>query len=195
MTKELLPFKIVVAVLGVVLLYAMIGTERFWVLHDRPVIAHMTTIAGATESRDLVSELDDYGVHVARQPSKFEQFMLLYKLSRGIGPEPASFDHMTAPSIGYSIREIGFFGMPFGWYKEYGDVLYVHNDWGDIYSNLTDKGLAEINKANGRDVTKGNLFPFWNHMWGWFWVAGLGLAWWLWHRAQVRRREALGLID
>ncbi|MBO9714670.1 hypothetical protein [Sphingomonas sp.] len=193
--KRLLPFKIVVGVLALVLLYGLLGSPRYWVLHDQPVVAHMRAIKVPSELGDLTGEILAGGVQVRNRTSKAEQFLRVFRAAHGQTVAPASFANMTAPAVGYSIREIGFFGMPFGWYREYGDVVYVRNDWGTIYGPLEPPAMAAVNKANGGDVTQGNLFPFWNHCWGWLWVAGLGLALWLWHRAQVKRREELGLID
>jgi hypothetical protein len=190
---KLLPFKIVVAILSIVLVYALLFTERGWILHDRPVIAHMGSMKAPTDF-DLTEALDDYGVHLVRVPSNYERFMRTYKAVRGVN-EPFDWGKATDPAVGKSIREMGFFGMPFGWFNDLGDVVYVRNDREFVYAQLNRLGTAAVTKANGRDIFRGNFFPFWTHAWGWLWVAGVGLAVWLWFRAAAKRREELGLID
>lgn len=189
-----LPLKLVAGALVLVLLWAMLGSERYLVLSNRPMIVHLTDIKTGPEMGDLVAELDSYGVHLPRQPGKFERFAIASLVANGGTLKPASFDHMSAPAIGYSVREWGFFGMPFGFYTEYGHVLYVRNDWGTIYAPLTPEGIEKVNRTNGRDVTRGAFYPYWAHLWGWAFVAGLGLAVYLWLRRAARRREEEGII-
>lgn len=190
---RLLPFRIVVTVLALVLGYSMLFTPRGWILSTQPVIAHLGPIKQPADF-DLTDTLDDYGIHLVRPISPYARFMNTYKAARGVY-EPFSFGKASTPAMGYSIHEFGFFGMPFGWSTDLGDVIYVKDARETVYANLNARGLAAVNKANGRDVTEGNWFPFWAHAWGWAWVLGVGLAVWLWFRAAAKRREELGLID
>lgn len=189
------PFRVAVTAFVLALVSAVLFSERYIVLQSRPAIGHLASVKIPPELGDTIGALDDYGVHMQRERSKFENMLRAANTILGHPPKPDSFDNMTAPAIGYSIREWAFLGMPFGYSTEYGHVLYVRNDWGVIYSPLTDGGWAQLDKANGRDLRAGNFFPFWLHIWGWG-VVLLGLLTvWLWHRGNVRRREALGLID
>lgn len=193
--KDMWPFKLLIGVLTLVLLWALFGSERLWVLNSRPMIIHRTSIKIPPQMTDLIAAIDYYGVHLPREPSKAERALRNLLNLNGIAAPIDSFDHMTDPAMGYSVREWGFVGMPFGYTTEEGPVVYVRNDWGTLYSPLTEKGIAQLNAANGRDVTKGGIYPFWTHLWGWAFVFGLGLAGWLWSRGNARRREELGLID
>jgi hypothetical protein len=188
-----LPLKLLVGALALMLLASLTLSERYFVLSDRPMVVHIAAIKTSPEMAGMVGTLDEYGVHLRREPSKLEAVAVLGQAVNGT-LKPDNFRHMTDPAFGYSVREWSFFGMPFGFYTEYGNVLYVRNDWGTIYAPLTPEGLEKVNRTNGRDVTSGNLFPFWAHLWGWVFVAGLGLAIWLWLRRSARKREEEGLI-
>jgi hypothetical protein len=190
---RLLPFRIAVGVLALVLVVSLFGTERGWILHDRPVIAHLGEMTQPTDF-NLTDVLDDYGVHLVLPRSNIEGSLRVLGAIAGIYTRTAEGE-TSRPAVGRSIREVGFLGMPFGWFDDLGDVIYVRNGREVVYAQLNARGLAAVNKANDGDVFAGRLFPFWAHAWGWLWVAGIGLAIWLWHRAQVRRREELGLID
>lgn len=191
--KRLLPFRIAVAILAIVLIGALLGSERGMALVNRPVVAHLATIKQPPDL-DLREVLDGYGLHVVRPGITALRMMGLTKPMPNF-IRPSADDPMSEPAVGHSIREIGFFGMPFGWTADLGDVVYMQNSREYVYAPLNPEGVARVNAANGRNVFEGNIFPFWAHSWGWLWIAGLGLAFWLWHRAQVQRREELGLID
>jgi hypothetical protein len=92
------------------------------------------------------------------------------------------------------MREWAFLGMPFGFYTENGHVLYVRDNWQTIYIPLSDKGVEALASANGHDVTKGYIYPYWTHLWGWLFAAGIGLAVYLWLRRAARIREEEGII-
>lgn len=188
---KLAGWKIVAGLLLVTLAAAMIFGNRPWALANQPMVTHLRAIK-LPKDVDFVYELDSYGLHVQQSWSPWERLVEVTKVMHGVPMRQPTFRDMTEPALGSSIREVSFFGMPFGWYRDMGDVVYVRNDWGAIYAPLVPATLARVNKENGGDVTQGNIFPFWLHLWGWLWIAGLGL---LWHRANVRRREALGLID
>jgi len=193
--KYYLPFWLAATAMALMLLGSIFFSGRFIVLSDPPVIAHLSAVKIPPELGDMVGVLDEYGVHLQRRRSRVEIALTNAQRLSGAQLEPSSYGNMTEPMIGYSIREWGFLGMPFGWKREYGTVLYVKNDWGMLYSELKPGAWDVINKANGRDVTRDGFFPFWNHIWGWLFILGLIGAWWLWQRGNDRRREDLGLID
>jgi hypothetical protein len=100
---------------------------------------------------------------------------------------------MSAPKFGYSVRETTFLGMPFWYSTEYGHVLFFSSDWGVVAAPLNTVGQAALDKANGRDLRAG-MIPWWKHLWGWLFLAGLALAIWLWHRRTVRWRTENGYL-
>jgi|ERR1044072_276840 hypothetical protein len=189
-----LPLKLVAGALVLVLLWAMLGSERYLVLSNRPMIVHLSNIKTGPEMGDLVGELDSYGIHLPRHPGKLETMGWLAMVAKGYRPNPASLDHMSPAALGYSVREVSFFGMPFGFYTEYGHVLYIRNEWGTIYAPLSGEGLEKVNRVNGRDVTKGYIYPYWAHLWGWAFVAGLAFGVFLWLQRAARKREQDGII-
>lgn len=188
---RLLPFQIVVTLLALVLVGALVGTDRGFFLSDRPMVAHIANITPPGDF-DLSEVLDDYGVHLVHPPGNVAHYML----GRGIGDSLWRDNHgkTSAPAAGRSIREMVFLFMPFGWFTDTGDVIYVRNDVETIYGQLNERGMAAVTRANNGDVFQKGIFPFWAHAWGWLWVAGLAVAIWLWLRAQAIRREELGLI-
>lgn len=188
-----LPFTIVVAILALVLAYSLFFTQRGWILHDRPVVAHLGSFKPPADF-DMKEMLDDYGLHLVDKPSHYQAFMDTYKATHGVRKD-WSLGDMSEAMVGRSIKEFGFFGMPFGWSSDLGDVVYVRNARETVYAQLNARGVAAVTRANGGDIFAGRWFPFWAHAWGWLWVAGVGLAVWLWFRAAAKRREELGLID
>lgn len=178
----------------IVLAAALLFSGRFWFRGDRPMVSMVMEAPRSPELPDPESEIDAAGMHVPRSQSKVEQAFRLAMRASGRPEAPAAFTNQTPPRIGYSVREVGFLGMPFGYYTDLGWVLYTESDWGFIAAPISEKGLAAFNKAAGRDVRQGFFYPFWRHTWGWLFVAGVGLWAWMRHRDLVRRREELGLI-
>ncbi len=84
--------------------------------------------------------------------------------------------------------------MPFGWYTEYGFVLYSNNRHELVETPLIESGHTMLMQEVGRDLRQGFFFPFWAHAWGWFYVAAAALWGWLYHRSRVQERQALGII-
>jgi hypothetical protein len=132
-------------------------------------------------------------MHVPHARTKAETIYYLLALA-GRAPMPPVDYRAPRPRYGYSIREVTFLGMPFGWYTEMGYALYTDDRWELVVAKLIDPAEVEFRKEIGRDPTQGFLFPFWAHAWGWLYVAALATWGWLFHRAVVRRREELGII-
>jgi len=193
--KYQLPTIVVASVLVVSLFLIALFGHRPIVLAQSPAVMHVGSATIPPELGDMIGVIDEYGVHVPLPPSKADLALAHWGMLAGFRPQPASYANMTAPAVGYSVQEWTFLGLPFGWSKSDGNVLYVSNDWGKLYAPMYPKTWETINKANGRDVTKATIYPFWNHTWGWLFVLALGLVAWLWRRGTARRREDLGLID
>ncbi len=187
-------FSLVAGVLAILLLYALILSDRYWVAASRPTVDALAEVKVPPELGDMISAIDDYGVHIERVPSKVEQYIAIKRAQYGVAQGAASHANMSAPRLGYSVRETTFLGMPFWYTAEYGHVLYFNSDWGVVAAPLNDLGFAALDKANGRDMRATSMIPWWSHLWGWLFVAGLGLAIWLWHRRTVRWRTENGLI-
>lgn len=189
--KYNLPAIIVASVLAVFLFGVALFDHRPTVLAQSPAVIHTGEATLPPDMGDMVGVIDEYGVHIPTPPSKFELALRHF----GVPLAPASYANMSKPMIGYSVQEWSFLGMPFGWTKNDGDVVYVTYDSGVNYAPMWPERWAEINKLNGRDVTAITIRPFWNHTWGWLYVLGWLFAGWLYQRGNARRREELGLID
>jgi len=98
------------------------------------------------------------------------------------------------PRLGYSYREIDFFGLPLLAYPEFGYVLYRERDRHFSLMPLGPDGLDLLERRVGTRLERGYVFPFWNGCWGLFLViAGAGI--WLFELgARRRKRAVLGLI-
>jgi len=181
-----------IAVLAVILLMS----KRDWVLSDQHrAVADVAVLPEG--SGKVLSNLEylvsQYGVHVPHAPTKAQRLYQMLVLA-GRAP-PARIDvGFQRPRFGYSIREWSFLGMPFGWYSEYGFVLYSDNRWELVETPLIEAGNEQLMQEVGRDLRQGFFFPFWAHAWGWLYVAAVALWGWLYHRSAVKRREELGLI-
>lgn len=192
--KRDLPLILVGGALVLVLLWALLLSDRYWIAANRPSVDMLADVKVPPELGDMISAIDDYGVHIRREPTKVEQYIAIKRSQLGLEQPVPSYAHMSAPKLGYSVRETTFLGMPFWYAREYGHVLYFSSDWGVVAAPLNEVGFAALNKANGRDLRTAHGIPWWNHLWGWLFLAGLALAIWLWHRRTMRWREENGII-
>lgn len=189
--------KILAALLIVALAVFILVSGRSLVLGNRETVADVMAIPeGKTEIlSSLETIVDDYGVHMLHAPTKAE---LLYRTLAAAGRMPIAAEpakHVTQrPRYGYSIIEYSLFGMPFGWSANEGYVLYTDDRDELVTAKLTDYAEAKFRQELGRDPAEGFIFPFWAHMWGWAYVAAIGLWIWLYLRHAQRRREELGMI-
>ncbi|HEX8301973.1 hypothetical protein [Sphingomonas sp.] len=188
---------IVAGVLIVALPVILLMSDRHWFLSDQHrAVAHIADIPPNAQGQ-LLTNLDKIvaygGVHVVREPTKAE--MLYQALVMAGRAPPPRISNANAPlRYGRSIREWSFLGMPFGWYEEFGYVVYTRNRWELVMAPLVPEADAELHREVGRDLKQGFFFPFWKHLWGWLYVALLAFWGWLYHRGIVQWREAEGII-
>ncbi len=180
----------------VVLAVILLMSNRDWVLSDQHrAVADVAALPQG--SGRVLSNLEylvrEYGVHVLRTPTKAQRLYQLLVLA-GRAPPAQLSSAYQGPRFGYSIREWSFLGMPFGWYTEYGFVLYSEDRWELVETPLIEAGNEQLMQEVGRDLRQGFFFPFWAHAWGWLYVAAVALWGWLYHRSVVQRRAELGLI-
>jgi len=183
---------VLVITLGAILLFS----DRGWVLSDqRRMVSHVAEVpkTGGPGLAELPYFVFRGGVHVPLDRSKFDSLML--RMATGQDRFAPTYEDMKQwPSLGYSVREWTLFGMPFGYFSEFDYVLYTRTPRETVMVPLEEEGMALLRKEVGRDLSEGFVYPFWRHLWGWLFVAGLALWGWLYHRGVVRRREELGLI-
>lgn len=192
MLRNILAGLLIVALPVILLL-----SERDWFLSDQHKAVADVAAIPANSSGKLLSNLDHiveyFGVHVPHPPTKAEQLYQLFVLA-GRAPPANHAPVYQRPRYGYSIREFSFLGMPFGWFSEYGYVLYTKDRWELVEAPLNDDGAAMLRQEVGRDLGQGFFFPFWAHAWGWLYLAGVALWGWLQYRWLERRREEAGII-
>ena len=197
-----LPFRLALVVLVLAWVGAILGTDRSLILGSRPMIDYAGEAKVPEEVGDMTKLLDDYGVHTRLPRNRFEEMLRGANTLLGHPPRGLDYDDlstMTKPVVGYAVREWSFLGLALGWQADpepayQPAVMYAHTDWEQIYSGLKPGAWEQVNRANGRDVTKVALYPFWNHTWGWLVVLWGFITFWLWSRANARRREELGII-
>lgn len=185
---------LVCGALALVLLGALVFSDRYWVAASRPTVDELAEVKVPPELGDMIAAIDAYGVHIQRVHSKAEQYIAIKRAQYGLGAEAPSYANMSAPKFGYSVRETTFLGMPFWYTTEYGHVLFFSSDWGVVAAPLNPVGQAALDKANGRDLRATGMIPWWKHLWGWLFLAGLAFAIWLWHRRTVRWRAENGYL-
>lgn len=189
--RDALGFLLVVS-LGIILLFS----DRGWMLSDKGrIVSHVADVPreGGPELANLPAFVFDAGVHVPRPRSKVEDAML-YLTTGSTSFGPIAPDRQKWPALGFAVREVSLLGMPLGYWREMGWSLYTQTSRETVALPLEEKGLALLREQTGRDLTDGFIYPFWRHLWGWLFLAGVA-AWGVWrHRDQVRRREAEGLI-
>lgn len=189
-----LALKLVTCALALTLAASLLLSDRYWVAASRSTIDDLGEVKVPPELGDMVSQIDAYGLHIRREPNKLTRYLDMQRARLGLEAPVPSYAHMSAPRFGYSVRETTFLGMPFWYASEYSHVLFFSSDWGVVAAPLNEVGMAALDKANGRDLRASSMIPWWNHLWGWLFLAGLALAGWLWHRRTLRWREENGII-
>lgn len=95
--------------------------------------------------------------------------------------------------IGWSYREVSFFGLPIWAYEEYGFVTFLEEPMGYKIAILPPPQLELLQELTGKSYS-GRHFPWWKHIWGWVFALGLGAVIFLQLREQARWREEQGII-
>ena len=188
---------ILAGVLIVSLIVILMLSDRDWVLSDQyRAVSHVGDVP-ASVTGPIADELPEIvrwgGVHVPRRYNKAELFYH-FLVSVGRVPPANTSDAPGPPQLGYSVREWSFLGMPFGYYTEYGHVIYTETRHELVAAQLLPRATEQFHKELGRDPAQGFFFPFWEHVWGWLFVLGVAAWGWLQFRSMVRAREAAGII-
>ena len=193
MVRNILGVALVVALIA-----ALLGSDRDWFLSDQyRAVAHVADIPRDRQGA-LLGQLEGIvqsgGVHIPRLGPKAERIVFA---ALGITHAPLTSELDQAdywPKLGYSVREISFLGMPFGYFTDMGPVVYTESRWELVAAPLVDQAWTQFDKEVGRDLRRGFFYPFWRHCWGWLFVAGIALWGWLRHRWVVGMRAEQGLI-
>lgn len=186
------------------LVLALLFSDRPWVLYSRPALATVETLPASADKAGLSAYTVNYGMFVHRPKSKAlvageAAVAISSAIRNGTDGRENMFDHdygMGEPAVGYSMREWGIFGMPMLAVKELGLVAYVErNDReGSWQVPLEGEGAALLEKQIGHKPGQGFIYPYWVHVWGWLFLAGAALYLWLRFREIRARRAAEGLI-
>lgn len=177
------------------LLVILLFSDRGWVLSDQHrVVSHVADIPRDVPGlQDLPQWVYSGGVHVPVEHGKAVQMIL--RLTTGqTHLAPVWGDQKIWPALGYGVREWTFLGMPFGYVSELGPSLYTRTPRETVIAGLGEPGMELLQKELGRDPMAGFVYPFWRHLWGWLFVAGVALWGWLYHRSVLRRRAEEGWI-
>jgi hypothetical protein len=94
--------------------------------------------------------------------------------------------------VGYSYREISFFGLPLWAYKEFGLVTFIEQPMGFQLAILRPQQVQLLGELTGKDWS-GHSFALWKHLWGWLIPLGFLAAVLLYLREGRLRREAEGV--
>ena len=95
--------------------------------------------------------------------------------------------------LGYSYREISFFGLPIWAYREYGLVTFVEVPSGFNIAILRPQQVELLRELTGKDFSN-YRFALWKHLWGWLFPIGFIGALLLLLREDAKRREAEGVV-
>lgn len=180
---------------ALILLASFLLTETPIPPVNRPLVDDVAPLPPKTDNARYAEYIDmaTYMVPKLRRPT-------LIDVARTLGQPPAPDNYARGPvRLGYSVRELDFFGLPLLGYKDAGYALYF-DDWNSsatyqYMGPMGEEGLELLRKEVGNpDLGKGWFFPFWRHMWGWIPLL-LGAGWgWLQFRRRQRRRAAFGMI-
>jgi len=92
------------------------------------------------------------------------------------------------PALGYSYREISILRVPLIAYPDQGYVLFVETPQQVQMVPLDADYMKLLEQEAGRPLAVGYRFPYWRHVWGWTFLLGFLLWWFL--QARAERRSA-----
>jgi hypothetical protein len=128
-----------------------------------------------------------------RRYTEYGSGILPYNARERKDRERRRWNELQPLQLGYSYREISFFGLPIWAYPEYGLVTFVEVPSGYQIAILRSKQVELLGELLGRDVS-GYSLPYWKHLWGWLFPLGFLAALFLLLREDARRREAEGVV-
>lgn len=91
------------------------------------------------------------------------------------------------PALGYSYREISILRVPLIAYPDQGYVLFVETPQQVQMVPLDADYMKLLEQEARQPLAAGYSFPYWRHMWGWTFLLGFLLWWFLQARAERRR--------
>lgn len=180
--------QIVLAVIVLVIfLAAQALSDRPQVPLSRPWIDHVADLP-ATADRDRYT---DY-VYEGTASFPTGRRLTVTRLSEAVKPESVGNWYRDNPAkLGYSIKEVVAFSMPFFATKDYGYTLYVDGDSRMYFYPLDDDMLKQLRDDVKVSVGQGYTFRWWNHMWGWIpLLALIGIVVLELRRAGIKRRQS-----
>jgi hypothetical protein len=185
---------------GLLFLGSQILSDRPLGFVNRPMIDDVAPLPPKADRDRYASYIyaRTYMIPKLRRPNTINFVRRWGRYAQAAAENPDVYQR-PAVRVGYSVREIDAFGMPFFAYKEAGYVLYF-DDWDSdnpfvSAGPIDEAGLDLLRKETGHvGLAKDWFFPFWAHMWGWVPLSLAGAWGWLLWRRRVRRREQLGII-
>lgn len=109
-------------------------------------------------------------------------------------PEDTTISADAPIALGFSYRQFSIAKLPILAYRELGLALVRDTPTGLTFVPLNDAQLAELSSKTGVEISPRYSFPRWKYMWGWLFAVAL-MGWYLLQRrAEIARRDALGLI-
>src|SRR4051794_32893250 len=88
--------------------------------------------------------------------------------------------------LGYAFREVSIIKMPLWAYEEGGLVVYRELPQGYSVEPIASEQVTALERATGRSYSNHRL-TLWRHLWGWLFVAGFILWWFMARRDEARR--------
>lgn len=144
-----------------------------WNARSMPAIAPVTTLP--QDDLGELADLLDHGI----------------VLNHPLDPALSADAPIT---LGFSYRQFSVIKLPILAYRELGLSLIRDTPVGLNMVPLNDEELAELSRKTGVQIPSQYSFPAWHYMWGWLFAVAL-LGWYLLQRrAEIARRDALGLI-
>lgn len=180
----------VLSALIIILIAILAFSDRPWMGGTRLTVSRLGEIKLPEKFGDADYAVDRLGVHIPHPTSKAQDLLTAIG-----GRHVPSQGEATAPALGYLVKEYTFLGMPMFFLPEAGGYsVYTHDTFELVAMPMTDYGLQLVNAANHRDVRDGVVIPFWNHLWGWLFVAGVAFWGWLQYRHIAKWRAETGIM-
>jgi len=128
-----------------------------------------------------------------RRYTEYGSGILPYNAREKRDRERRRWDEPQPLQLGYSYREVSFFGLPIWAYEEFGLVTFIEVPSGFNLAILRPQQVELLRELTGKDYSSQGL-SLWKHLWGWLFPLGFIGAALLLLREDAKRREAEGVV-
>jgi hypothetical protein len=167
--------RIILLLLAAGIATVLLLSPRGWSMANTPRIEEVATLP---ETAAVETALAD----------TYPNMILPYLPGEAQARSAAALSRQRDRRLGYAYREVSIMKMPVWAYEEGGLVVYRELPAGYSVEPIAPEQVAALEKATGRTYSNHRLALL-PHLWGWLFVAGFVLWWFVARRDEARRAE------